>query len=167
MGCVLCKAFSLLILFCTTFTHHNIPGTFKHFTSACVSSLLKNNITSPELQTYLTLIQNCLSNNYECTANSSVQQHMTGTPLSFSPTGLIASFIEMTAVCMQATKATHQVMYLSYRPTALESWKVKIKIMFENLCILPAALPRASLSSPSLVVRCHSVFRLSAHSASW
>ena len=61
----------------------------------------------------------------------------------------------------------HQVIYLPYGPPAFESWKIEIKITFENLCIIPAALPRASPSSPSLVVQYHSVFRLSARSASW
>ena len=61
----------------------------------------------------------------------------------------------------------HQVIYLSYGPATFESWKIEIKTIFEHLCIIPAALPRSSLLSPSLVVQCHSVFRLSAHSTSW
>ena len=61
----------------------------------------------------------------------------------------------------------HQGIYLSYGPAAYESWKIEMKIILENLCIIPATLPRMSLSSPSLVVQCHSVFKLSVRSASW
>ena len=75
------------------------------------------------------------------------------------------SWLEVKKKILEESKATPSYIFVLWTRHIwiLENW---INI-FENLCIIPAALPRASLLSPSLLVECHLVFRLSVCSTSW